>query len=274
MMERLDDKFGSWTLLDKPKNGSIKALFVCDCGDKHYVNYSNVRRGLSTQCVKCQAKLTATRMSTHKMSSTALYNVWAGIKRRCYNENQVSYKYYGAKGVLMCDEWRDSFESFATWAKSNNWKKGMAVSRFGDSGNYCPDNCKIQTFSDNAKEVKLPEWSKEKSAERSVQLSSLSQDVYFKVVELAISGDYKSKELCLEYGLDRHVLLGMIKKQGFETNWRKTLLTNDQIAELVAIRFEQNLSTTELGEIFSVSYQCIYDTLFSIGKYTKLERRA
>ena len=64
------------------------------------------------------------------------------MMRRCYNENYVSYKDYGAKGVKVCEEWHDR-ETFKAWAYANGYVKGMRVLRYDTSGDYCPDNCYI-----------------------------------------------------------------------------------------------------------------------------------
>lgn len=271
-MEKQNRKFNKWTLINKIDNND-KWRAVCECGFETTVYKSNVTSGKSKQCIQCQAKLTANRMSSHNQSTSKLYNVWAGIKRRCYNEKQTSYKYYGAKGVSMCDEWKNSFEAFSHWAESNGYKDGVAVSRFGDSGNYEPDNCKIQSFSDNAKEIVRPKFTEDDTRRLSIKLSSLSNEQYFEVINKAISGEYKSRELCEEYSLDRHVLLHMCRYHGEKPLWRKTILTNDEISEMASIRIEQNLSTVELGDIFNVSHECIASTLKSIGLYSPIQRR-
>ena len=60
---------------------------------------------------------------THSMSKTKLYDIWCAIKRRCYKEKDIAYKYYGAKGIKMCDEWENNFMSFYEWAINNGYKE-------------------------------------------------------------------------------------------------------------------------------------------------------
>jgi hypothetical protein len=84
------------------------------------------------------------------------WDTWRAIKARCYNSKSKSYKYYGAKGVEMCEEWKNSFKSFQSWILSNGWKTGMAVTRNNDIGNYSPNNCKVKTASQNGIELKSP----------------------------------------------------------------------------------------------------------------------
>lgn len=77
-------------------------------------------------------------------SSTArkrLHGVWSGIKTRCYNERHKDYRYYGARGIAMCDEWRQDFAAFVKWALANGYESGLTIERIERHGHYEPDNC-------------------------------------------------------------------------------------------------------------------------------------
>lgn len=82
-----------------------------------------------------------------------LYGKFSQMIARCYNPNAHNYAWYGAKDVEICDEWRDDWTLFADWCIERGYKKGMAISRFNDSGNYRPDNCKIVTMKENSQEM-------------------------------------------------------------------------------------------------------------------------
>lgn len=62
------------------------------------------------------------------------------MMKRCYNEKSIAYKDYGAKGIEVCDEWKDR-EKFRKWCKENGWNKNLRLNRKDGSKNYCPDNC-------------------------------------------------------------------------------------------------------------------------------------
>ena len=66
------------------------------------------------------------------------------MMRRCYNENSVSYKDYGAKGITVCKEWHER-ENFRKWALENGYQKGMRLERIDGKGNYEPSNCRFGT---------------------------------------------------------------------------------------------------------------------------------
>lgn len=77
---------------------------------------------------------------THKMSRTRQYRIWKGIKRRCLNKNEPSYKNYGGRGIRLCDRW-NSFESF--WEDMRNgYADDLMIDRVNNDGDYCKENCR------------------------------------------------------------------------------------------------------------------------------------
>lgn len=71
-----------------------------------------------------------------------IYNIWYDMKRRCYNENRHNYISYGGRGVIVCDQWKNSIVNFRNWALSNGYEAWLTLERLNTDGNYTPFNCK------------------------------------------------------------------------------------------------------------------------------------
>lgn len=88
----------------------------------------------------------------HGKRHTRLYNIWSKMKERCYNPAREAYKYYGGKGVIVCDEWQNDFQKFHDWATTNGYKDNLTIDRINPDGNYEPNNCRWITLSENVRQ--------------------------------------------------------------------------------------------------------------------------
>lgn len=80
----------------------------------------------------------------HGMNNTPEYKVWAGMKRRCLNENDPSYANYGGKGVTICDEWVHSFKAFYDYIGKRP-SDGHSIDRIYNNKGYEPNNVRWAT---------------------------------------------------------------------------------------------------------------------------------
>lgn len=78
-----------------------------------------------------------------------LYIKRNGMISRCYNEKQPNYRFYGAKGVRVCDEWRASPQSFIDWGIANGWQEGLEIDRINPKGHYEPGNVRFVSKQEN-----------------------------------------------------------------------------------------------------------------------------
>ncbi len=84
------------------------------------------------------------------MSKRDALNVrYSHMKERCYNKNSKSYKRYGGRGIKVCDEWKNSYQSFKDWALKNGYQDGLEIDRIDNEGDYSPDNCRFVTKKEN-----------------------------------------------------------------------------------------------------------------------------
>ena len=71
--------------------------------------------------------------------------------KRCNNKNLKIYKYYGGRGIKVCDEWSgdNGYESFRNWAINNGYNDTLSIDRINNDGNYEPNNCQWISMSEN-----------------------------------------------------------------------------------------------------------------------------
>lgn len=112
-------------------------------------------------------------MLKHGMRNTPEYEAWRAIKKRCYNKDHEHYDSYGGRGILMCDEWKGSFEAFYRDMGQRPSPEHSLDREDNDKG-YDKDNCRWATWEEqnnnrrnntkythDGKTLTLPEWSRE-----------------------------------------------------------------------------------------------------------------
>ena len=78
----------------------------------------------------------------HGLSKHPLNIIWHGMKERCLNPNAENYKWYGERGITVCQEWTQDFTAFYTWAIQAGWQPGSELDRINNDEGYSPENCK------------------------------------------------------------------------------------------------------------------------------------
>lgn len=78
----------------------------------------------------------------HGDTGTRLHRIWKAMKGRCSIVKWKPYKWYGARGIRVCDEWENSYSAFKEWALSNGYQDDLELDRIDVNGNYEPSNCK------------------------------------------------------------------------------------------------------------------------------------
>ncbi len=117
----------------------------CDCGTEKSVSSTALKQGYTKSCGCLRRE--SLQNSRHK--NLRLYQVWQDMKQRCSNPNNKYYHRYGGRGIKVCPEWANEYESFYLWAISHKYKKGLQIDRIDNDGDYEPDNCRWVTPQEN-----------------------------------------------------------------------------------------------------------------------------
>lgn len=147
--------FGRLTVVSESKELKGKNVTwscKCLCGNTVVVAGSPLVCGRTKSCGCLQkeqlAKTVSEKVKTHGLSKHPLHKVWSSMKERCYNPKVSHYKYYGGRGVKVCDRWKDSFENFYNDV-IEGYNKGLQIDRIDNDGIYEPSNCRWVTQQQN-----------------------------------------------------------------------------------------------------------------------------
>lgn len=140
-MSQEEIKFGHWTVLAWA-NGP-KAFCRCVCGKERLVVKTQLSKGKSKSC-GCKRQSTLRHGYTRVGKVKAEWQAWNHMKQRCYNPKDKHYHDYGARGITVCEEWRNSFDTFLADMGDKPSPK-HSLDRIDYNLHYCKENCRWAT---------------------------------------------------------------------------------------------------------------------------------
>ena len=181
----------------------------CDCGNIKNVRAVELSGGTAKSCsVNCVARKMESKI--YGCVNHRIANIWYGMHQRCYNPKSIAYKYYGARGISICDEWIDDYKAFQDWALSHGYSDELSIDRINNDGNYCPENCRWATM-------------KEQIANQRPR-SEFNRPEFYKKHGMTITMDGETtflSEWCEQYGLLVPTVTYRVKKKGM--TWEQAI---------------------------------------------------
>ena len=120
----------------------------CSCGATKEVRADHLTSGASQSC-GCQIGALAKLRATHGKTRTPEYRVWGAMIERCHSPSSKAFRFYGGRGIMVCDRWRD----FAAFIADMGPRPGndLQLDRIDNNGNYEPGNVRWATRKENCR---------------------------------------------------------------------------------------------------------------------------
>lgn len=131
---------------ESKKNQGRMWKCICDCGGVTVVSVGVLNSGGCRSCGCIVSEIgKAWGMTNFKHGEghgrkTKEYRAWTGMKERCYNKANVSYPFYGGRGIKVCDRWLNSYVQFLS--DMGRAEKLQSVDRIDVNSDYSPENCR------------------------------------------------------------------------------------------------------------------------------------
>jgi hypothetical protein len=124
---------------------------------------------------------------------------------RCEHSQHPAYKNYGARGIRVCEDWKDE-KAFIAWAVSTGYNDSLTIDRVDNDGWYIPENCRWVDYKTQQRNRRnnvkyngktIPEWADISGVKKNTLYARIKRGLS---IEQAIKK--RSRDGCVTVGKD------------------------------------------------------------------------
>lgn len=200
----------------KSNSGKRRWLCRCVCGTEKIVHGYAITSEETKSCGCKRNELQIAAQGTHLMSKSNIYSVWVAMKSRCINQNDKNYRWYGGRGISICDRWSESFSSFIE--DMGPRPTGHSIERIDNNGPYEPSNCRWASREEQARNRSNTKFLSIGGEKKPLaELADIHGLTYETVYQRKLRGASDEQALSHQHGNHKYLTLGGITKS--LTDW-------------------------------------------------------